>query len=82
MVLVVEVVVVVEVVMVVVVVELKVDVAQDPSWRVSSKEQTLQSAGLVWQSEQEVTMVSQLLKRMQMCLKTVVTVTVEILVIT
>ena len=47
-------------------------VAQDPSGRVSSKEQTWQSAGLVWQSEHEVTMVSQLLKRMQTCLKTVV----------
>ena len=58
------------------------DEEQDPSGRVSSKEQTWQSAGLVWQSEHEVTMVSQLLKRMQTCLKTVVTVTVEILVIT
>ena len=47
-------------------------VAQDPSGRVSSKEQTWQSAGPVWQSEHEVTMVSQLLKRMQTCLKTVV----------
>ena len=46
--------------------------AQDPSGRVSSKEQTWQSAGLVWQSEQDVTTVSQLLKRMQTCLKTVV----------
>ena len=33
---------------------------------------TWQFAGLVWQSEQEVTMVSQWLKRMQTCLKTVV----------
>ena len=47
-------------------------VAQDPSGRVSSKEQTLQSVGLVWQSEHEVTMVSQLLYRIQKCLKTVV----------
>ena len=47
-------------------------VAQDPSGRVSSKEQTWQSAGLVWQSEHEVTTVSQLLKSMQTCLKTVV----------
>ena len=47
-------------------------VAQEPSGRVSSKEQTWQSAGLVWPSEHEVAMVSQLLKRMQTCLKTVV----------
>ena len=71
---VVEVVVVVVVVEVVevVVVEVVVDEAQDPSGRVSSKEQTWQSAGLVWQSEHEVSMFSQLLKRIQRCLKTVV----------
>ena len=38
----------------------------------SSKEQTWQSAGLVWQSEHEVTMVSQLLKRLQICLEIMV----------
>ena len=47
-------------------------VAQDPSGRVSSKEQTWQYAGLVWQSEHEVTMVSQLLKRLQICLEIMV----------
>ena len=71
-----EVVVVVEVVVVEVEAEVVevvvVEDAQDPSGRVSSKEQTWQSAGLVVQSEHEVSMFSQLLKRMQRCLKTVV----------
>ena len=61
---VVEVIEVVEVVMV-------VDEAQDPSGKVSSKEQTWQSAGLVWQSVQEVWMESQLLSRLQTSLEKV-----------